>query len=49
MVQGGDGISVNSTHSDIKPWEPPLDRILSRLISRIKEFKAIETRDGDGT
>ena len=48
-IEGDEGIQVNSTHSDIKPWDPPLDRILSRLLTRIKDFKAIETKDEEGT
>jgi hypothetical protein len=48
-LSGGDGINMNSTHSAKKPWEAPLDRILVRLLARVKSFGPIETRDEEGT
>ena len=44
-----ESISLNSTHSPEKPWEAPLDRILNRLLERIKTFGPIDTKDAEGT
>ena len=48
-LEGTDSVAMNCTSSIQKPWEPPLDRILVRLLNRLKAFGPIETTGENGT
>ena len=48
-LDGEEGVTINATSSEVKPWEAPLDRILARLLRRVRMFGPIETRDEEGT
>jgi hypothetical protein len=39
----GEEVAINCTTAELKPWEPPLDRILARLLTRVKDFGPIRS------
>jgi hypothetical protein len=46
LAEGQEGIAVNCTASKTnKPWDPPFDRILARLLNKLKEYGPIDPNE----